>query len=276
MRHPAMAAAPPGTRERLRATRGAKGYYSAPRMEFGFTLIELLVVVAIITILAAFLLPALRNARVRAKATVCQSNLKQLSNAAQMYTDDWNGFFPTSYNSSCVSTSVNPPLNIHPYIGITDICGPDWGCDGIWERSILRCPGDLGDVDGTACPWGGGPPCYGRFYSYGIGYETAGGRWHGHITLVDEPVRIIMYADSTTYRLLCRNMPGDGWQYVGSYCPKWDRTCHSTYDRHGGNVVSVGFVDGHASLVPWPDEVQSWADYLAGPPYDATALVTTW
>ena len=65
-----------------------------PKLRRGFTLIELLVVLAIITVLASLLLPALARAKEQARRAKCISNLKQVALAVKEFASDHDGGIP--------------------------------------------------------------------------------------------------------------------------------------------------------------------------------------
>ncbi|HOB99647.1 MAG TPA: DUF1559 domain-containing protein [Verrucomicrobiota bacterium] len=81
----------------MKGERGARGARWAAGAFVGFTLIELLVVIAIIAILAAMLLPGLSMAKEKARRVSCQSGLRQLGLALQMYGNDNNDRLPQGY-----------------------------------------------------------------------------------------------------------------------------------------------------------------------------------
>lgn len=73
-----------------------------------FTLIEVLVVIAIITILAAILIPSLNSALEAARATQDLNNLRQIGSLMQSYLNDKDQVLPAS--TTWPGTAASPVL----------------------------------------------------------------------------------------------------------------------------------------------------------------------
>ncbi|MCX5642876.1 MAG: DUF1559 domain-containing protein [Candidatus Omnitrophica bacterium] len=111
----------------------------------GFTLVEILAVVAIITILAALLLPALGKAREKARQSVCANNLKQQWAAYLMYAQDYNEYLPAIMYVRG-QTFYLWQNALAPYLGIEGAMPgqANWAAV-LWSGfPVFRCPSGMG------------------------------------------------------------------------------------------------------------------------------------
>lgn len=72
----------------------------------GFTLVELLVVLAILSMLAAILLPALARAREAARRASCQSNLRQWGLIFKMYASESGAELWPAIRADCIAKLI--------------------------------------------------------------------------------------------------------------------------------------------------------------------------
>ena len=209
-----------------------------------FTLIELLVVIAIIAILAAMLLPALNQAKDKARQIACTNNQKQLGLGWLMYTDDNEGFvvnshWDTSDNGARYMRYLSPYFNgRHPTLPIgKEAClNPD---------SPWRCPSDTEEFNGNwkhyaECNNGSdNPSCGYNYWERGIGYNfyvKLGGITNpsATITFIDTQHRLES-GDGSSSSMTRGDGSGDPLGAINNYG-----------DRHNGGL-NLLWADGHSS-----------------------------
>jgi len=236
------------------------------RLTTRFTLIEILVVVAIIGILASFLMPTLSKARKKARIAVCTSNQKQINYALVMFTDDNDGYVPEPSEDPNVSWDDL----LSGYDGretLTDaqitsrfLAKSDFG-DNYGE--VYRCPlyegtaVDNVDMSYATSMFKSPEPETQWFTGQGLmgpGYAAK----VSDVTVSNESIMLFDYNRTSSHTRMGRNVDNI---VRATDLEKWE-TLQSDGMMHGFYEVNYLFVDGH---------VQSMDFYSTLIPYGATA-----
>ncbi|HZO88466.1 MAG TPA: DUF1559 domain-containing protein [Chthonomonadaceae bacterium] len=228
----------------------------------GFTLIELLVVIAIIAILAAILFPVFAQARERARAISCVSNLKQMGLAAVMYAQDYDENYPGMWQWSPGAIMAHSPYLYPPGWTAEQAKAQCETCPYVKNTDVYACPSrkntSYGDPAlyfsyGYAYPtmWGGYPPIPGSAFGFPVGPSLAA---------FSEPADTVMIMDSGAwpgtddcnaltfegiYNYACSPANTSGAQYSYPYVYEPTSNRWSAPLPLHLKKVNIAFVDGH-------------------------------
>jgi prepilin-type N-terminal cleavage/methylation domain-containing protein/prepilin-type processing-associated H-X9-DG protein len=225
----------------------------------GFTLIELLVVIAIIAILAALLLPALSQAKERARRIECIGNEKQLNLTWELYAGDNNDHLVP--NGQTPTRGGDPNLKMwvqgsyaYPDTNSALLYSSTYAlfANYVYASAIYRCPSDVPYVitNGINAP---------KFRSYSLnGFMGSAGSW---ISAFGNPSSIHLFEKSTDIIEPSRFFTFQDVYYKSICSPifmvaMWDAdndvmANYPFIDHNNGGVVS--FADGHAEWHRWHD-----------------------
>ncbi|MBT3287960.1 MAG: type II secretion system protein [Victivallales bacterium] len=207
-----------------------------------FTLIELLVVIAIIAILASMLLPALSQAREKARSISCVSNLKQISLGALMYADDSGEYIPACRMPP--GGAVWWYQLLYPHLSGDFLTNNVWRCPSLGSPSVA-----YPDYGWNYCGWNNTSTQWGLGYIEG--HATATTERGGAVTLgtIQDPSNMFMMGD--------RRVSGPG-PYFGppGMSPNYVPSTH-------GEGANAAYIDGHVSYMRWsqltsPSTLPSW------------------